>query len=158
MLKLVIAIALTLAPLTARAQGPVTGRASIIDGDTIEIRGQRIRLQGIDAPESWQGCWDASGKMYRCGKVAADALDQFLAASRPTRCDFVEWDRYHRMVGECFRSDGASVGDWMVRSGHALDYTKYSKGAFVKAQREAEAKKAGIWQGRFDPPWEARRQ
>ncbi|WP_246726396.1 thermonuclease family protein [Rhizobium leguminosarum] len=62
------------------------GRASVIDGDTIEIAGQRIRLNGIDAPESWQACRDAAGRPYRCGKDAAFALDEFLSKSRPIRC------------------------------------------------------------------------
>jgi len=81
-----------------------------------------------------------------------------LAASRPTRCEFIEWDRYRRMVGECFRADGASVAEWLVRSGHALDYKQYSKGAYAKLQKEAEAEKVGVWQGKFDKPWDARKQ
>ena len=149
-------IALTAVP--ASAQGPVVGRASVVDGDTVEIAGQRIRFQGVDAPESWQGCWDSGGKMYRCGQVAAQALDEFLAASRPTRCEFIEWDRYRRMVGDCFRADGASVAEWMVRSGHAFDYKQYSKGAYANIQKQAEAERVGVWQGRFDKPWDARKQ
>jgi endonuclease YncB( thermonuclease family) len=158
MLRLTISLLLATIAFPGLAQSPVTGRASIIDGDTIEITGQRIRIQGIDAPESWQGCWDAAGKMYRCGQVAARELDAFLAASRPTRCEFVEWDRYRRMVANCFRSDGSSVGSWMVRSGHAFDYVQYSKGAYAEAQEQAQATKAGVWQGKFELPWIARRQ
>lgn len=156
--KRILVIAAIALPLPASAQEPIIGRASIIDGDTIEILGQRIRLQGVDAPESWQDCLDAAGKAYRCGKVSADELEQFLAKSRPTRCEFVEWDRYKRMVGECYRADGTSLGDWMVRNGYALDYRQYSKGAFAKAEAEARAKKIGVWQGRFDAPWDARRR
>lgn len=158
MLRLVTAALIALFALPALAQGPLVGRASVVDGDTVEIAGQRIRVQGIDAPESWQGCWDAGGKMYRCGQVAANELDEFLAASRPTRCEFIEWDRYRRMVADCFRADGASVGEFMVRSGYALDYEQYSGGAYAEAQRKAEAEKAGVWQGKFDAPWDARRQ
>lgn len=54
------------------------------DGDTIEISGERIRLHGVDAPESWQTCEDGDGGIYRCGKGAAFALERFLAVSRPT--------------------------------------------------------------------------
>jgi endonuclease YncB( thermonuclease family) len=157
-MRRLVAAALIFVALPAAAQAPVVGRASVIDGDTVEISSQRIRIQGIDAPESWQGCWDAGGKMYRCGQVAAKALDDYLAASRPTRCEFIEWDKYRRMVADCFRADGKSVGEWMVRNGHALDYKQYSKGAYAKVQKQAEAEKAGVWQGRFDPPWEARKQ
>lgn len=158
MLRVVAIASLTLASLPALAQGPIVGKASVVDGDTIEISGQRIRIQGIDATESWQGCWDAGGKIYRCGKVAAKVLDDFLSASRPTRCEFIERDRYSRIVANCFRADGAGVGEWMVRSGHALDYKRYSKGAYKEVQQKAAAEKAGIWQGRFGAPWDARRQ
>ena len=49
------------------AQEIIAGRASVLDGDTIEIRGERIRLFGIDAPESRQMCANANGQSYRCG-------------------------------------------------------------------------------------------
>lgn len=58
-------------------------------GDTIEIAGQRIRFSGIDAPESAQRCKTASGKSYACGRLAANARDEFLAASRPATCRFL---------------------------------------------------------------------
>lgn len=132
------------------------GRASVIDGDTIEISGERIRLNGVDAPESWQRCADEGGKEYRCGKDSSFALDDWLAASRPTRCEFVERDRYGRMVGDCFRADGASVGEWLVRSGWAVDWVRYSGGRFADAQEEAIRAKRGVWRGAFDLPCEAR--
>lgn len=136
----------------------ITGRATVIDGDTIEIHGERIRFNGIDAPESSQVCRDEHGQDYRCGRVAADALDKFLAASRPTRCTFIERDRYGRFVGDCYRADGASVARWMVRQGHALDWPRYSNGAYAEDQRAAKASRSGMWQGEFVPPWEWRRR
>ena len=154
MSRLLAALFLILAS-PAMAQ-TVEGRASVIDGDTIDISGERIRFNGVDAPESWQRCKDADGKEYRCGKEAAFALDEWLAASRPTRCEFVERDRYGRMVGNCFRADGASVAVWLVRNGWALDWPRYSDGEFADAQAEAEASKAGIWRGTFEQPCEAR--
>ncbi|TIW51788.1 MAG: thermonuclease family protein, partial [Mesorhizobium sp.] len=70
----------------------IAGVASVIDGDTIEVHGQRIRFNGIDAPESKQYCDDAKGFEYPCGRRSAEALDAFLAASRPVQCTFVTWD------------------------------------------------------------------
>ena len=154
MSRLLAALFLILAS-PAMAQ-TVEGRASVIDGDTIDISGERIRFNGIDAPESWQRCKDMAGDEYRCGKSAAFALDEWLAASRPTRCEFVKRDRYGRMVGNCFRADGRSVADWLVRNGWALDWPRYSDGEFAEAQAEAEAGTVGIWRGTFDKPCEVR--
>lgn len=141
----------------AAAQGPVIGRASVVDGDTVEIAGERIRFNGVDAPESWQVCHDGNGKAYRCGQAAANALDEFLAASRPTRCEYHSRDRYKRFVGDCYRADGESVARWLVRNGYALDWPRYSRGAYAGEQAEAKADRRGMWQGDFLEPWEARR-
>lgn len=135
------------------AADSIIGRASVIDGDTIEIHGTRIRLDGIDAPESWQTCTDAAGTEYRCGKVAAEALDAFLAASRPTHCREVDRDSYRRVVAICTRADGVEVNAWLVRSGHALDWPRYSKGKYQRDQEAAARAKRGIWIGWFEYPW-----
>ncbi len=134
----------------------IVGRASVIDGDTVEIHGERIRFNGIDAPESAQLCADAGGQAYRCGARSADALDGWLATSSPTTCKFVERDQYGRFVGNCTRADGASVQRWLVRNGYAMDWPRYSSGAFAKEQSAAKAEKIGIWQGESQPPWEWR--
>lgn len=155
--KLILAaVALLIGPTAGLAADPIIGRASVIDGDTIEIAGERIRFNGVDAPESWQACKDAAGKDYRCGKVAAFALDEFLAQSRPTRCEYVERDRYKRIVGDCYRQDGASVNQWLVSEGHAVDWEKYSDGAYQDAQAVARGAGRGVWQGSFELPCEAR--
>ncbi|WP_246094108.1 MULTISPECIES: thermonuclease family protein [Mesorhizobium] len=134
----------------------IAGVASVIDGDTIEIHGQRIRFNGIDAPESAQQCDDANGLQYQCGVKSAAALDAFLAASRPTQCMFVSWDRYGRYVGNCSRADGVSVAVWMVENGQALDWPKYSQGAYAMVQEKAKAARVGIWAGTFEAPWDWR--
>ncbi len=67
------ALAIALCLLASPALAAVTGIASVIDGDTLEIHGQRIRLHGIDAPESRQLCF-IDGKPWQCGKDAANAL------------------------------------------------------------------------------------
>ncbi|WP_156878050.1 thermonuclease family protein [Sinorhizobium americanum] len=151
------AAALCMVPMNAaRAVDEITGRANVIDGDTIEIKGERIRLHGVDAPESWQRCEDGDSGSYRCGKEAAFALDKFLAASRPTRCDILQRDRYDRSVGVCFRADGREVNRWLVESGNAVDWERYSKGSYRGAQRAARSRGAGIWRGTFQLPCEAR--
>ncbi|ESZ20019.1 succinoglycan biosynthesis protein exoI [Mesorhizobium sp. L2C084A000] len=134
----------------------ITGVTSVIDGDTIEVHGQRIRFNGIDAPEAAQQCDDAKGVRYRCGAKAAAALDGFLAASRPVTCTFVAWDRHNRFVGDCRRADGASAAAWMVEHGHALDWPKFSHGAYAEQQAKAEATKVGLWVGKFQAPWDWR--
>ncbi|BCG73327.1 hypothetical protein MesoLj113a_44850 [Mesorhizobium sp. 113-1-2] len=139
-----------------RSPAPIAGVASVIDGDTIEIHGQRIRFNGIDAPESAQQCDDAKGFRYQCGTKSAAALDTFLALSRPTHCTFVSWDRYSRYVGDCHRADGKSVAGWLVENGLALDWPKYSHGAYAEQQAKAEAAKIGLRVGTFQAPWEWR--
>jgi endonuclease YncB( thermonuclease family) len=143
--------------LLPRSDGrPIEGRASVIDGDTIEIAGQRIRFNGIDAPEGQQSCKNANGRAYVCGRQAAKALDNFLAASRPVRCEFVDWDQYGRYVGNCARADGRSVQEWLVEHGHALDWPRYSAGAYAAQQTKAQQALRGVWQGEFQEPWEWR--
>ncbi|TGT92395.1 thermonuclease family protein [Mesorhizobium sp. M8A.F.Ca.ET.161.01.1.1] len=134
----------------------LVGVASVIDGDTIEVHGQRVRFNGIDAPEAKQYCDDAKGLEYPCGRRSADALDAFLAASKPVKCAFVTWDRYGRFVGDCMRADGTSVAPWMVEHGQALDWPKYSNGAYATQQAKAEASKVGLWAGSFQAPWDWR--
>ena len=134
----------------------ITGRATVIDGDTLEIKGKRIRLHGVDAPESWQTCEDGDGGKYRCGKEAAFDLDRFLAASRPTRCNILNRDRYDRFVSVCFRADGREVNRWLVASGNAVDWERYSNGAYADVQEHARGRGAGIWRGSFKLPCQAR--
>ncbi|UHS56821.1 thermonuclease family protein [Agrobacterium vaccinii] len=133
----------------------IVGRASVIDGDTIEINGIRIRFHGVDAPESRQTCLSASGKNYRCGQTSAAALDAFLAKSRPTACT-PTGKSYDRTVGVCRSADGQDVSGWMVRNGHAVDWPKYSGGRYTAEQQSVEAAQVGLWSGRFQMPCEVR--
>jgi succinoglycan biosynthesis protein ExoI len=133
----------------------IVGRASVIDGDTIEISGQRIRFDGIDAPEARQQCQNATGKPYRCGRASAEALDAFLAQSRPAAC-FVTGKNWDRLVAVCRRADGANVNKWMVANGHAIDWPKYSRGRYSADQAKAKSAKLGMWAGDFERPCEVR--
>ena len=134
----------------------IVGRATVVDGDTIKIKGQRIRFNGIDAPESGQRCSKQDGRSYSCGSQSAFSLDKTLVSSRPTRCKFVSWDRYKRFVGDCYLSDGRSVASLMVQAGHALDWPRYSGGAYKREQAVARKTKLGLWRGSFEKPWDYR--
>ena len=146
--------ALFLVPASAGAADNLAGQASIIDGDTLEIHGTRIRLWGIDAPESDQLCRNEDSEHYRCGKKSANELDAFIAR-RPAQCVEVDRDQYRRAVAVCTVA-GIDLADWTVGSGLALDWPKYSKGDYAAAQREAKRAERGIWSGSFVEPWRYR--
>jgi endonuclease YncB( thermonuclease family) len=135
---------------TARADDLI-GQASVIDGDTLEIHGTRIRLWGIDAPESTQLCRGEDSLQYRCGARAANDLDAFIAR-RPVNCTPMNLDQYGRIVATC-SADGADLGEWLVHNGLALDWPRYSKGRYGAAQRDAERAGRGIWSGSYVEPW-----
>lgn len=82
------------------------------DCDTIEIRGERIRLHGIDAPESGQRCLDGSEDAYRCGQRAAFALADKVAAGN-VQCQALDVDQYDRTVGRCFLGE-LDLNGWLV--------------------------------------------
>ncbi|WP_147075217.1 thermonuclease family protein, partial [Meiothermus hypogaeus] len=139
----------------ALAQNTVVGRASVVDGDTLEIQGVRIRLWGVDAVESSQTCLDAGGKPWPCGRRAAFALADFLG-QRTVSCTRRDTDRYGRMVAVCSVAD-VEVNRWLVEQGWALAYVEYGGQVYLDSQNRARAGKQGIWQGSFQAPWEYRR-
>lgn len=138
-------------PLSPASGDELIGQASIIDGDTIEIHGTRIRLWGIDAPESTQVCRGEDSFQYRCGAKAANDLDAFVA-QRPVNCTPMNLDRYGRTVAIC-SVGGADIGEWLVHNGLALDWPHFSKGRYESAQRDAEHAGRGIWSGSYVQPW-----
>jgi endonuclease YncB( thermonuclease family) len=144
--------------LPVRTQGPAgpetTGRARIIDGDTIEIAGTRIRLYGIDAPEKHQFCQDGSGERYGCGQRALNALEGRIDGQTLV-CEKRDIDRYGRTVAVC-RQGTADINAWMVETGWAVAYRRYS-GDYVAAEDRARAQRVGIWAGSFENPADWRR-
>lgn len=130
-----------------------TGRASVIDGDTIEIHGERIRLFGIDSPESNQLC-ETNGRRWRCGQEATWYLDG-LTAGRVVACEVVDRDRYGRAVAHCY-VDELSLNEAMLSSGWAITYRCYARAwlaRFMALEDDAAENRRGMWSGNFEPPW-----
>ena len=124
MRTIVLFALLALLPTTANAE--IQGKPRIIDGDTIVIAGQRIRLHGIDAPESKQTCL-ANGTRWSCGKNATFALAELIGRNWVS-CRQRDVDRYKRIVAVCNLAgpEGPNVNAWMVREAWALAYRRYS--------------------------------
>ena len=136
----------------ALAQG-ITGPARVIDGDTLDISGQRIRLHGIDAPEKAQTC-QIEGVPWACGVAAWGELVQ-LVAGKDLTCEARDVDRYGRVVAVC-TADGEDINAAMVAQGWALAYRQFSND-YVGQEGEAHDARLGMWRGEFVAPWDWRR-
>lgn len=137
------------------AAAPIVGVASVIDGDTIEIHGQRIRLHGIDAPESRQLCTRPTGEGWRCGQRASLALSDQIGRSTVS-CDPRDTDHYGRIVAVC-SARRVDLNGWLVTQGWAVAYRRYSRD-YVPAEDQARSARRGVWSGSFEMPWEWRQQ
>lgn len=132
----------------------VSGKARVLDGDSMEVAGQRIELYGIDAPELTQTCrWP--NKEIPCGNVSRTALLDLVAVtpvvcSRRRRNDDGSW------IAIC-TAEGFDVGRNMVHTGWALAIPGQSE-AYAATEQTARKGKRGLWRGQFVPPWEWRRQ
>ena len=129
------------------------GNPRVVDGDTLVVSGQRVRLDGIDAPETRQLC-HRGGEEWRCGIASTNAL-QALIGPRMVRCEVTGTDRYRRSIATCW-SATTNLNEEMVRQGWAMAYRHYST-RYVPDEDEAKRSKAGIWASEFTPPWEGRR-
>jgi endonuclease YncB( thermonuclease family) len=150
----ILAVVAMLVPLGPVVATELVGRPRIVDGDTIAYRDDRVRLHGIDAPENAQHCLDASGGDYRCGEAATKALER-LVDGREIRCSGTERDQYGRLIAVC-RVGGREINRWMVDTGWALAYIRYS-GDYAGEERAAARARRGLWAGSFEAPWEYRR-
>ena len=132
-------------------QADLSGIARVLDGDTIEIANQRIRLWGVDAPEGKQTCLDGS-RRWPCGRRATQALAGRIDG-RSVACE--ERDRDGRIIAVC-RHGGRDVNAWLVREGWALAYRRYSR-AYIDEESVAKGARRGLWRGEFVRPWDWRR-
>jgi endonuclease YncB( thermonuclease family) len=114
-------------------ESAISGPARVIDGDTIEVNHQRIRLWGIDAPERDQP-----------GGAQATAYLQRITLNESVSCNPRDTDRYHRIVAKCSVL-GRDLGASLVSVGLAIDYTRYSHGFYRDEENAARQEKLGVW-------------
>jgi endonuclease YncB( thermonuclease family) len=146
-------VSLVVGVTDAESAPSIHGTASVIDGDTIEIHGERIRLNAIDAPESSQLCLDAASKRYRCGQKSAFALADMIGRSTVS-CQSKGRDRYKRVIAACFKGE-TNLNGWMVAQGWAVAFRKYGND-YIDQEDEARIARRGIWVGSFEMPWDWR--
>lgn len=146
MVRLVLLIWLGLA---AGAMADVTGRIAVVDGDTLRVGGERVRLHGIDAPEMDQTCTRPSGETWRCGAWSAEQVRRAYEGRRAV-CRRIDTDRYGRMVARC-EVDGADMGATLVYNGLATAFVRYSD-AYVEHEKAAIVAGRGIFSSRLEPP------
>ena len=125
----------------------------VVDGDTIHLNGEKIRFTGIDTPELKQTCIK-EGVIYPCGVTAKEILIVKIADNK-VECISEGKDRYKRTLAECFVND-ESLSSYLVRSGYAFAYRKYSK-KFIPDENYAKDNKIGMWSMQFEYPWDYRR-
>ncbi len=123
-------------------------KIKVVDGDSIFIGETEIRLQGIDAPEYYQNCYDANKREYRCGDRAYKALLSLV--NEDLYCKKVSEDYYKRTVAICYSAE-KDINREMVRQGWAVAYDQYSD-IYVEEEKYAKKNKKGIWQGKFMRP------
>ena len=125
----------------------------IVDGDTIVLNGEKIRFEGIDTPELKQTCLKDNEEVG-CGMFAKMLLIKKIGNNTPI-CIGKEKDFYKRTLAECF-VNGESLSKFLVRSGYAFAYRKYST-KFVKDEDFAKINKLGMWSMTFTYPWDFRK-
>lgn len=145
-LLLAVLLALPVADPQPILSGVVT---HVSDGDTIRMGEVRMRLHGIDAPETAQSC-HLDAKEYRCGVEATRFLEK-LAQSQRVACVVLDTDRYGRLVGRCRLTSGMDLSRAMVSAGWAVAYVKYST-EYLPEEARARAARLGIWRGAFQDP------
>lgn len=151
---LAVTLGCLIATAHARVPASITGVPTVTDGDTLQIRQTKIRLYGVDAPESSQQCM-RGGTRYACGREAAFALAN-LVRNKNVTCRRRDTDRYGRMVAVC-TVGGREINRWLVEQGHALPYLQYGGGVYRDAEAKAKAARSGLHAGTYQNPWDYRK-
>lgn len=124
----------------AAGAGP-SGQVHVVDGDTLDVGGTRVRLHGIDAPEVKQMCGGKGAPTWACGAwVSQEARNRY--EGRLARCETLDTDRYGRVVARC-EVGGRDIGREMVRDGLAFAYRRYSM-AYDLDEKRAAVRELGL--------------
>ena len=124
------------------------GQRRLSHGDTLEVAGQRVRLFGIDAPESDQTCLK-NGASWSCGRVATQQLSSLLE-DQQVECSGKGTDQYGRMLAVC-TAGPEQLNQVIVEQGWAVAYRQYSD-EYVSAELSAKSNHLGIWSSTFMLP------
>lgn len=122
----------------------MTGRVDrVVDGDTVMIGTNRVRLAGIDAPE-------LSQPYGRESKAALTAL----VTGKTVTLHITGRDRYRRIIANIYLDD-TWINQRLISTGHAWHYRKYSRDTdLAAAEKSARAARSGLWKTRSpSPPW-----
>lgn len=130
------------------------GRVHVIDGDTFDVGETRVRIHGIDAPETKQTCATEQGVTWGCGAWVNTQV-ALMYEGKQARCEAVDTDRYGRVVARCF-VDGADVGEALVSGGLAYAYRKYSWD-YDLAEKQAAVSDRGLHAMRVQTPAQYRK-
>ena len=155
---IVIVFMIPLCGPQSTANAEIFGSGNVIDGDTLTVSDTKIRLYGIDAPESEQKCYRKNKQIsYPCGSEATVAFKDMIEG-KTLSCKKKSIDRYSRILAVCriAGAEGIEVNAEMVFSGWALAYRQYSQ-KYINQEKDAEIAQRGIWQGQFVKPWKWRR-
>ena len=139
------------------------GIPKVIDGDSLEINNNKIRLFGIDAPEKKQICnkeyiiisFLSFQKKYECGLLATNQLEK-LINNKIVKCISEIKDRYNRYLSICYLKN-KDINSWLVKNGYAIAYRRYSK-KYILEEQHAKKNRLGIWKGTFQNPEEWRKK
>ncbi len=143
------AFALALFGCTPCLAEPLTGPATVVDGDTLNLHGTRVHLYGIDAPEAGQLCETATGRSYPCGHEATRLLRKRIGEG-PVTCELQTADAKGRLMATC-KAGGEDLSAWLVGQGYALASRSVTS-AYVRQEARAWATRKGIWAGTFEKP------
>ncbi|UWR24213.1 thermonuclease family protein [Sulfitobacter sp. S190] len=144
-----VAVGLTVQACAPVSTDTVSGPARVIDGDTLDVDGTRIRLHAIDAPENDQTCRTEQGVQWGCGAWVTDAVRARLQGDE-IRCNLMERDRYGRHVARC-NLDGDDIGAWLVGEGLAFAYVRYGDD-YAALERDAARLDRGLHAQRLQSP------